>query len=135
MLSKIIIVAAIAALPAAYAIAQTQTDTSQGGMMGGMMQGGMMMKPGLQMSEADKGYMAAMQTMEQRMMQMEMTGDPSADFARMMIPLHQSAIDMAGVLLQQKDIDSEIKAMAEKIIKDQKGEIEQFQAWLQKHNQ
>jgi hypothetical protein len=40
------------------------------------------------MSEADKGYMAAMQTMGQSMMNMKMTGDPSADFMRMMIPLY-----------------------------------------------
>ena len=80
MLNKLAIVAVVAAIPAAYA--QTQSDS---GMMGGMMQGGMMMKHGMQMSEADKGYMGAMQTMGQSMMKTEMTGDPSADFVRMMI--------------------------------------------------
>jgi uncharacterized protein (DUF305 family) len=53
----------------------------------------------------------------------------------MMIPHHQSAIDMSQVLLQQKDVDPEIKAMAEKIIEAQKSEIAKFQAWLKKHNQ
>ena len=133
MLSRFAIVALVAIIPLAYAIAQT--GTSQSGMMGGWMQGGMMMKPGMQMSEADRGFMGAMQTMGQSMMKMEMTGDPSADFARMMIPHHQSAIDMSQVLLQQKDVDPEIKAMAEKIIKAQKSEIAKFQAWLKKHNQ
>jgi uncharacterized protein (DUF305 family) len=136
MLKKLAIVAVVAAaIPAVYAIAQTQSDNSQGGMMGGMMQGEMMMKHGMQMSEADKGYMGAMQTMGQSMMKTEMTGDPSADFVRMMIPHHQSAIDMSEVLLQQKDVDPEIKAMAEEIIKAQQGEIEKFQAWLKKHDQ
>lgn len=132
MLKKLAIVAVVAAIPAVYAIAQTQSDS---GMMGGMMQGEMMMKHGMQMSEADKGYMGAMQTMGQSMMKTEMTGDPSADFVRMMIPHHQSAIDMSEVLLQQKDVDPEIKAMAEEIIKAQQGEIEKFQAWLKKHDQ
>lgn len=133
MLKELAIVAVVAAaIPAAYAIAQTQSDS---GIMGGMMQGGMMMKHGMQMSEADKGYMGAMQTMGQSMMKTEMTGDPSADFVRMMIPHHQSAIDMSHVLLQQKDIDPEIKAMAEEIIEAQQGEIEKFQAWLKKHDQ
>ena len=131
MLKKFAVVAVIAAIPA-YAIAQTQSDS---GMMGGMMQGGMMMKPGMQMSEADKGYMAAMQNMGQGMMKMEMTGDPSGDFVRMMIPHRQSAIDMAQVLLQQKDVDPEIKAMAEEIIKAQTEEIEKFEAWLKTHKQ
>ena len=133
MLKKLAIVAVVAAaIPAVYAIAQTQSDS---GMMGGMMQGEMMMKHGMQMSEADKGYMGAMQTMGQSMMKTEMTGDPSADFVRMMIPHHQSAIHMSHVLLQQKDVDPEIKAMAEEIIKAQQGEIEKFQAWLKKHDQ
>jgi uncharacterized protein (DUF305 family) len=132
MFKKIAMVAVIAALSAAYANAQTQSGS---GTMGGMMQSEMMMKmkPGMQMSEADKGYMAAMQAMGQRMMEMEMTGDPSGDFARMMIPHHQSAVDMAEVLLAQKEIDPEMKKLAEKVVEDQTKEIEQLKAWLQAH--
>jgi uncharacterized protein (DUF305 family) len=134
MIKKLAIVAAIAALPAAYAIAQTE---SGGMMMGGMMQGDMMMKmkPGMRMSEADKGYMAAMHAMGQNMMAMEMTGDASGDFVRMMIPHHQSAIDMAKVLLAEEKVDPEIRAIAEKIVADQTKEIEQLQAWLKTHDQ
>ena len=134
MLKKLAIVAFIATLPAAYALAQTG---SGGGMMGGMMQGEMMMKmkPGMQMSRADQGYMAAMHAMGQNMMAMEMTGDASGDFVRMMIPHHQSAIDMAKVLLAEENADPEIKAMAEKIVADQTKEIEQLQAWLKTHDQ
>jgi uncharacterized protein (DUF305 family) len=132
MIKKLAIVSLVAAVPAAFAIAQAQTSS---GMMGGMMQGGMTMKHGMQMSEADRGYMAAMQTMGQQMMKMEMTGDPSGDFVRMMIPHHQSAIEMAQVLLKQKNVDPEIKAIAEDIIKAQTREIEKFQAWLKAHKQ
>ena len=135
MFKKLAIVAAVAALPATYAIAQTQSGS---GMMGGMMQGEMMMmkmRPGMQMSEADKGYMAAMHAMGQRMMEMEMTGDPSGDFVRMMIPHHQSAIDMAEVLLKQEQVDPEIRAIAEDIVKAQTAEIEKFEAWLKTHDQ
>ena len=132
MFKKIATIAVMAALSAAYANAQTQSGS---GTMGGMMQSEMMMKmkPGMQMSEADKGYMAAMQAMGQHMMEMEMTGDPSGDFARMMIPHHQSAVDMAEVLLAQKEIDPEMKKLAEKVVEDQTKEIEQLKAWLQAH--
>jgi uncharacterized protein (DUF305 family) len=93
----------------------------------------MHMKHGMPMSEADKGYMAAMQKMQQDMTTMEMTGDPTADFARMMIPHHQSAIDMANVLLKENDVDPTIKTMAEKIIADQQKEIGEFKKWLEAH--
>ena len=133
MFDRFAIFALFITIPVAYAVAQT--SGSQGGMMTGMAQDQMMMKHGMQMSEADRGYMAAMQVMEQSMMKTEMTGDPSADFVRMMIPHHQSAIDMSEVLLKQNNVDPDIKAMAEQIIKAQKEEIERFQAWLMKHNQ
>jgi uncharacterized protein (DUF305 family) len=93
----------------------------------------MHMKQGAEMSEADKGYMAAMEKMQKDMMAVEMTGHPTADFARMMIPHHQSAIDMAEVLLKQKDVDPNIKTMAEKIKTDQQKEINELRAWLDEH--
>ena len=93
----------------------------------------MKMKPGMTMSEAGKGYMGAMQMMHKDMMTMEMTGDPEGDFVRMMIPHHQSAVAMADVLLQQPNVDAEIKAMAEKIKSGQQQEIDAFQKWLAAH--
>ena len=111
------------------ALAQEQESAAQAESMMGMMN----MRPGMEMSEADRGYMKAMQTMQQNMMKMEMTGDPSGDFARMMIPHHQSAVDMAGVLLAQKDIDPELKKMAEKMKEDQTKEIGDLQKWLEAH--
>ena len=82
-----------------------------------------------------ESYMAAMDKMNHTMMSMKMTGDPTRDFVLMMIPHHQSAIDMAEALLKEPAADSEIKAMAEKIITDQQREIEQLNAWLETHKQ
>ena len=50
-----------------------------------------------------------------------------------MIPHHQSAIDMAEVLLKQAKVDPKIKAIAKDIIKSQKTEIEAFEKWLRDH--
>lgn len=93
----------------------------------------MMMKPGAEMSEADKGYMAAMQKMQDGMMKTEMTGDADGDFVRMMIPHHQSAVDMADVLLKQQNISPQIKDMAEDIREEQLEEIAEMKKWLEAH--
>ena len=95
----------------------------------------MPMKQGMTMSEADKAYMQAMQGMHDTMMKTEMTGDASGDFVRMMIPHHQSAIEMTDALLTQANADPELKRMAEKIKADQTKEIAEMKAWLQAHPQ
>jgi Domain of unknown function (DUF305) len=98
------------------------------------MTGGQMpMIGGAAQSQAAQGYMAAMQKMSQDMMKMEMKGDPTADFVRMMTPHHQSAIAMAQVLLKEPNADPQIKSMAEKIISDQQKEIDEFNKWLDQH--
>lgn len=89
------------------------------------------MRAGAEMSEADRGYVKAMQTMQQTLLKTEMSGDPSGDFLRMMIPHHQSAIDMVDVLLQQKDIDPEVRKMAEKMKAAQTREIAEMQKKLE----
>jgi len=111
------------------AFAQEQETLPQAESMMGMMT----MRPGAEMSEADRGYMKAMQSMQQDMMKLEMSGDASGDFARMMIPHHQSAVAMVDVLLAQKDIDPELKKMAEKMKEDQTQEIAELQKWLEAH--
>jgi len=97
------------------------------------MLGMMTMKAGAEMSEADRGYLKAMRTMQQNMMKTEMTGNASGDFARMMIPHHQSAIDMVDVLLAEKDIDPDIRSMAQHMREQQAKEIAELQAWLRRH--
>ena len=65
-------------------------------------------------------------------MDMPMTGDPDVDFARMMIPHHQGAIDMARAQLE-KGRDPAMRELAQKIIADQEREIGILRDWLARH--
>ena len=80
------------------------------------------------MPEHMRGYMDAMHGMMEGM-PMETSGDPDADFLLMMIPHHQSAVDMARVELEHGD-DEETRAMAEKVIEAQEAEIAEMRAML-----
>lgn len=120
------------ALFAMPALAQEQATPVPAAMEESMMSM-LNMRPGMEMSEADRGYMKAMQDMQQDMMKMQMTGDPSGDFARMMIPHHQSAIAMVDVVLAQKDVDPEMRKKAEKMKTEQAKEVGELKAWLEKH--
>jgi uncharacterized protein (DUF305 family) len=73
-----------------------------------------------------------MQSMQQMITSNHMTGDADYDFATMMVHHHQGAVDTAKAYLKKGD-DPKIKAMAEKMIKDQEGEIADLQAWLKEH--
>ena len=65
----------------------------------------------------------AMTLMDQGMEKAPMTGDPDHDFAAMMIPHHQGAVDMAKVeLLYGKD--PVLRRLAQEIIVTQEQEIE-----------
>ena len=75
------------------------------------------------------GAMAAMQA---QMGEVPMTGDPDTDFAAMMIPHHQGAIEMAKAELAQGK-DPELRRLAEEIIAAQEREITILQQWLQTH--
>jgi hypothetical protein len=55
-------------------------------------------------------------------MEVPFTGDADRDFARMMIPHHQGAIDMAVVELRYGK-DERLKRLAQEIIVDQQQEI------------
>jgi uncharacterized protein (DUF305 family) len=68
----------------------------------------------------------------QQMQGMKMTGDTDKDFAMMMKMHHQQALDMAKAQLAHGK-SPELKAMAEKMIKDQTKEIAQLETWLQKN--
>ena len=75
-----------------------------------------------------QGMMGAMDMMMEAM-PTESTGDPDADFLLMMIPHHQSAVEMARVLLEQGD-DEETRALAQAVIDAQEAEIAQMRAML-----
>lgn len=82
--------------------------------------------------EAREAYMAAHHKMMQVMEGMQPSGDPDKDFATMMIPHHQGAIEMAKLELRY-GTDPQLKAMAEKIVAAQEKEIAELQDWLSKH--
>lgn len=80
---------------------------------------------------AAKAYMDGMTRMS-RDMNAAMTGDADIDFARMMIPHHQGAIDMAKVQLQYGK-NPELRKLSEAIVGAQEGEIAFMKGWLDKH--
>jgi uncharacterized protein (DUF305 family) len=81
-------------------------------------------------SESGQAYMDAMQKMNEDMLAMAMTGDAGVDFATMMIPHHQSAIDMAKAYLELGD-DPELTALAKEVISAQQREIAFLERWLE----
>ena len=74
--------------------------------------------------------MAAMDTMMQNMPEAS-SGTVDADFLLMMIPHHQSAIDMARIELAQGQ-DEQTTAMAQRIIDAQEAEIAEMRAMLER---
>lgn len=88
-----------------------------------------------QLSDASKAYMDAMTKMDGEMDAMAMTGKPGADFALMMIPHHQSAIDMAKAYLASGENDPELTALSNEVIAAQEKEIAFLKGWLAKNGQ
>jgi uncharacterized protein (DUF305 family) len=73
----------------------------------------------------------AMDRMDAGMMAAKPTGDPDRDFAAMMIPHHQGAVDMAKIQLIYGR-DPVMRRLAQAIIVEQQQEIELMQRFLQK---
>ncbi|WP_428488191.1 CopM family metallochaperone [Rhodopila sp.] len=82
---------------------------------------------------ADRDMMASMEKMAQDMTDVPMTGDPDRDFAAMMIPHHQGAIDMARVELRYGK-DPTLLRLSHKIVAAQTREITQMQRWQLRHH-
>jgi uncharacterized protein (DUF305 family) len=91
-----------------------------------------MMTPQSGDSAATRGYKQAMMRMMQGMP--PYTGDADIDFNKQMRIHHLAAIDMAEVHLAAGK-DEASKALARKIIGDQKREVAQIDAWLQQRGQ
>jgi len=73
--------------------------------------------------------MQAMERMDAGMMAAKPTGNPDHDFAAMMIPHHQGAIDLAKVELMYGH-DPVLRRLAQGIIVEQQQEIELMQRSL-----
>jgi uncharacterized protein (DUF305 family) len=77
---------------------------------------------------------AAVNEKMHRDMAITFSGDPDVDFARGMIPHHQGAIDMAKIVIAFGK-DSEVRKLAEEVVKAQESEINFMRSWLQKRGQ
>jgi uncharacterized protein (DUF305 family) len=73
--------------------------------------------------------MASMQPSMSKMQGMNMTGDFDVDFANMMIEHHQGGVDMAQMEVSQGK-DEKMKAMAQKIIDEQKKEQQELRDFV-----
>jgi uncharacterized protein (DUF305 family) len=80
-------------------------------------------------SEFAAQMMRAMERMDAGMMAAKPTGNPDRDFAAMMIPHHQGAIDMAKIELTYGR-DPVLQRLAQGIIVGQQQEIELMQRYL-----
>jgi uncharacterized protein (DUF305 family) len=63
------------------------------------------------------------------------TGPVDRQFVRMMIPHHQSAIDMARAYIRSGAHEEKLKTMANNIISSQQKEINDLQSWLTNNKQ
>ena len=88
-----------------------------------------------QMSPADGRFMqemnGSMERMDRQMATAPMNGKVDHDFATMMIPHHQGAIDMAKAELIY-GTDPVMRRLAQEILVDQQSEIDAMQLWLGK---
>jgi uncharacterized protein (DUF305 family) len=74
---------------------------------------------------------AGMTRMDRGMAAAPMNNDVDHDFAAMMLPHHQGAIDMAKAELSYGK-DPVMRRLAQEIIVDQESEIDAMQLWLNK---
>lgn len=76
--------------------------------------------------------MGAMDTMSKEMAAVPMSGDADRDFAAMMIPHHQGAIDMARYELAHGK-DPSMRRLARDIVAAQQREMAGMRRWLDRH--
>lgn len=82
-------------------------------------------------TEAMRAYADANDRMHAAMGQIDR--DPDVAFVQGMIPHHRGAVDMAEIVLKHGK-DPETRALAQRIIAAQRGEIAEMEAWLTKRS-
>lgn len=85
----------------------------------------------MQMMQGMMGHMMGQMPMGMMGNSLTMLSGPAFDqaFLSMMIPHHESAVEMSRAVLSSTS-DADVRALAEAIISAQEQEIEQMQAWL-----
>jgi uncharacterized protein (DUF305 family) len=83
---------------------------------------------------ADTALIQTMSIMHDAMHEVQLAGKPDIDFARLMIPHHQGAIDMAKVELLF-GTDARLRRLAQEIIVTQESEIQVMQKILRESNE
>ncbi|RPI18279.1 MAG: DUF305 domain-containing protein [Ignavibacteriae bacterium] len=74
------------------------------------------------------GIQAALDNMMRSLHAQKITGNPDYDFAMLMIPHHQGAVDISSTYLGTAK-DPQIKSIAEQIIGKNKSEINELKSW------
>jgi uncharacterized protein (DUF305 family) len=85
-----------------------------------------------QMTTHDTSWVALMKNMETMhagMADVKPSGNQDTDFANLMLPHHQAAVDMARTELLYGN-DPQMRRLAQEIITDQESEIQLMQLWL-----
>jgi uncharacterized protein (DUF305 family) len=136
MKTKTTIMAALIALGAGTALAQTTYQDHSSMSMGQMDSTAMQkmmddMMPSPNDPPSTKDYKSADMNM-MKGMHAPYTGNPDVDFRTHMIPHHQGAIDIAKVALKYAK-DPDTRRMAQTIIDDQDKEIAEMKDWLKKN--
>jgi len=129
-MTKRIAVAAVAAmLFVAPALAEDPMPMNHGSMDHGAMDMGAKAPASPADAAPSSAAFAAANAKMHEAMAIPFTGNADVDFVRGMIGHHQGAIDMAKIELEHGK-DPEIRALAERIIAAQEGEIAMMRAWL-----
>lgn len=81
----------------------------------------------------DAFFKEAMNSMNNMKMDGDHSGSIDKQFVQMMIPHHQSAIDMSNAYLKAGAHEAKLKSLANSIIASQQKEIQDLKAWLAKN--
>jgi uncharacterized protein (DUF305 family) len=79
-----------------------------------------------------KELTASMEKMHAATTSMHASESSDINFAKLMLPHHQAAIDMAKAELKYGK-DPQMRRLAQEIVTDQQSEIELMQLWLNQH--